>query len=676
MTLTGPGTYERATPIFDRSTREFHPIVSLDDVRALDDRVELAVATRDGLGLTLVVTFAEPEVVRLQWSFGGVAGRHHTEMLVAEPATLPLEVADDGETVTITAGGTPLTVERTPWRVRFGAYATEPHDSSLIEWVAEPSGYAFEDGRVRAYETFSLHPGEELYGLGERFHGPGLRGHRLSHWIDEPFGTNTADRVYKSVPLVVSSRGYGLFFHHPEEAVFDLGAGSNASASVLVHAAELDLFVIAGTPKQVLERYTGLTGRPPVPPAWSFGVWLSRCMYGSRAEVEGIVETARELGVPVDVIGVDPLWLANRPGKTFDTCDFVWNEKDFGPIEDFVGWLHERDVRLCLWVNTHVEAGTEAWQPERVVDGGRARDRLFPERGWVDLTGAGAEWWLEEMSRLVAAGVDGFKLDYSETLPSGVLMADGRRSEDVHNLYPLLAAITADRAGVPVHFTRAATAGSQRYPLHWAGDSQSTWAGMRGALRGGLAAAWSGFAHWTSDIGGFFRRELEDIESEGFGFKQVDTELYIRWMQMGMLCSHTRFHAMSPREPWHFGDEAVAVARAFGGLRERLRPYLLQCAEEAAATGCPLMRPIALEFPDDRGARHVDTQFLLGPGLLVCPVLEAGGHVEAYLPPGGWTDHFTGARHEGPGWMTFDDVQLDRLPLFVRDGFTPFGDQP
>lgn len=671
MSVIGPGTYERATPVFDRARRRFHPMVRVCGVRALPDRAELEVATRDGLDLTVVVTFADPEVARMQWVFGDLAGPDRTEMLVAEPARLPVEVVEDDQSVRISAGGTPVVVDRWPWRVRFGPFSTEPHDTSLVEWVAEPSGYVVEADRVRAYETFSLHPGEELYGLGERFHGPALRGHRLAHWIDEPFGTNTADKVYKSVPLVVSSRGYGLFFHHPEEAVFDLGAGSNASASVLVHADHLDLFLIAGAPKDVLRHYTALTGRPPVPPDWSFGVWLSRCMYSSRTQVEEVVERARAHGLPVDVVGVDPLWLAHRPGASFDSCDFVWNDEDFGPLDDFVAWLHDRDVRLCLWVNTHVRDSSEAWTAERMVDGGRARDHVFPERGWVDLTGAGAQWWYEEMRSLVDAGVDAFKLDYSETLPSGVVMADGRRSEDVHNLYPLLAAEVAARAGVPVHFTRAGTAGSQRHPLHWAGDSQSTWAGMRGALRGGLSAAWSGFAHWTSDIGGFYRRDL-NVE-EGFGFEQVDTELYIRWMQMGMLSSHTRFHAQAPREPWHFGDDAVAVAVAFGELRKRLRPYLLACAEEAAATGCPILRPLALELPDDPTTRHVDTQYLLGPDLLVCPVLEPGGRVEAYIPAGGWTDHFTGERVEGPVWVTFEDLPLDRLPLLVRDGSDPLG---
>jgi alpha-D-xyloside xylohydrolase len=671
--ITGPGNYERARPIFDRSRRSFHPITGLTAVRAGERHVELDLATKEGATLTGRITFADPFVARVQWAFGAEPGSHVCEMLDGEPPRLPLTVEEHDGTVVVSAGGPSLTVHRSPWRVTFGPYATEASDSSLTEFVAEPSGYALERGTPLAYETFSLAPGEQLYGLGERFHGPGLRGHRLVHWIDETWGTNTADRVYKSVPLVVSSHGYGIYANHPEEAVFDLGAGSNASGTVLVQADEIDLFVILGTPKEVLARYTALTGRAKVPPDWSFGVWMSRCMYTSRAEVEEVLDTAARNNVPIDVVGIDPLWLANRPGKDYDTCDFVWNEKDFGPISEFVDMLHSRGVRLCLWVNTHVDEASAVWKPDRVVDGGRARDTVFPQRGYVELTGAGADWWLEEMTRLVEAGVDGFKLDYSETLPADATMADGRRGAEVHNLYPLLAAQVAERAGVAVHFTRSGTSGSQRYPLHWAGDSQSSWAGFRGALRGGLAAAWSGFAHWTSDIGGFYWRDIHNAFDESYGFRQADTELYIRWMQFGMLCSHTRFHGMQPREPWLFGDVAVSVAAAFGAMRERLRPYLLQCADEAAATGCPVMRPLAMEFPDDPGARHVDTQYLLGPDLLVCPVLSPGGSTEAYIPAGRWTDHFTGESFDGPQWVRFDDVPLERLPLLVRDGSSPFG---
>jgi len=673
--LEGPGNYERARPIFDRAIRRFHPIAATTSVSAGDDEVILELATRDGATLHARITFPEPAVARIQRALGTPSSPRTTEMLVDDPPRLPLRVEQSGDAIRVDAGGPALVVHADPWRIEFGEFRTEPDDIALLEWVSEPSGYALDRAGSTAatmYETFSLRPGEELYGLGERFHGPALRGRRLTHWLDEPFGTNTTERPHKSVPLIVSNRGYGVFAHHSEEVVFDLGAASNATAALLVHHDELDLFVMLGSPKEVLRSYTALTGRPPELPDWTYGIWMSRCMYANRAEVAEVLDTADQLGLPVDVIGLDPLWLANRPAMTYDTCDFVWNDADFGPIDEFIGWLHGRGVKLCLWVNTHLRTDSPAWTPERMVDGGAARDRLYPDRGYVDLTGAGADWWVTEMERLLAAGVDAFKLDYSETLPETAPLADGRNGREVRNLYGLLASITAARAGATVHFTRCGTAGSQRYPIHWAGDSQSSWYGMYGALRGGLAAAWSGFAHWTADVGGFYWRDLRRTGPDDPVFREPDPELYIRWMQMAMLLSHTRFHGTTPREPWNISPEAVEVAREFSALRRRLVPYLQACAQEAAATGCPIMRPVALEYPDDRGAARVDTEYLLGPDLLVCPVLQPGGTVDVYVPPGVWRDHFTGDELRGPGWTSLQ-VPLERLPLLVRDGADPFG---
>ena len=248
-------------------------------------------------------------------------------------------------------------------------------------------------------------------------------------------------------------------------------------------------------------------------------------------------------------------------------------------------------------------------------------------------------------------------------------MADGRSSDAVHNLYPLLASRAAYEAGAPLCFTRSGTAGSQRYPLHWAGDSQSTWAGFAGTLRGGLSAAWSGFAHWTSDIGGFYA--LADWTSGDHTICPPPPELYVRWMQFGLLCSHSRFHGVTPHEPWAFGDEVIAIARDFWALRDRLRPYLCDCAAEAAATGCPILRPLALEFPDDLASRHVDTAYLLGPDVLVCPVMSPGGSVDVYLPPGVWRDHWTSEVLEGPVTLRRSNVPLAQLPLYIRDGSHP-----
>lgn len=665
------GTYERARQIFDRQARLFHPLTELTAYTAHDDAVEVLLAVQGDTTAHARITFPDPEVVRVQWSPVGAPTEHLSEMLDGPPPRLPVRVEEREDALVVHAGGTPVVLGRRPWRISFGEFSTEPDDRGLIEPVAEAGGWAqdrFPPNRVSVYETFALRPNEELWGLGERFLGPGLRGRRLAHFIDEPAGTNTTDRTYKSVPFVVSSRGYGVFAHHGEEAWFDLGATSNASATVWVDADELDLFVLLGTPKEVLTRYTALTGRPPEVPEWAFGIWLSKAMYESREEVEGELAQARAHGIPIDVVGLDPMWLRNRRPYDFDWCDFVWDDEHFGKLDEFTGWLHDQDIKLCLWVNPNLVEDCEAWDPDLLVSKGRARETCFPVRGFVDFTGAGGDWWVDQMRRLMDAGVDAFKLDYGELMPMEGVFADGRSGRQVHNLYGLLASMTAARAGVPFHYTRSGTAGSQRYPTHWPGDAQSTWAGFAGTVRGGLSAAWSGFAHWSTDIGGFHLRDVRhDPDDPHYGFRRPEPELFIRWTQFGMLAPQGRYHGIMGREPWYFGEDAIRVAREFGLLRKRLLPYLMDCAREASATGWPLMRPMALEFPDDPACRAAETQYLLGPALLVVPVLEPGGHVEYYVPEGGWTDHFTGVRYEGPRWVT-DTVPLDRLPLLVRDG--------
>lgn len=668
------GTYERAKQIFDRQERLFHPLARILSWEADHDALHLVLGVEGDTTARARITFAEPEVARIQWSPVGPPTSHLSEMLDGGPPRLPVHVEEREDALVVDAGGTPVVLGKRPLQVSFGGYATEPDDRGLIEQVNIASGWSQErypPNGMGIYETFSLRPDEELWGLGERFLGPRLRGRRLAHFIDEPAGTNTTDRTYKSVPFVLSSRGYGLFLHHGEEAWFDLGATSNASGTMWVRSDELDLFVILGTPKEVMTRYTALTGRAPEVPEWAFGIWLSKAMYTSRDEVEAELEQAREHGIPIDLVGLDPMWLKNRRSYKFDWCDFVWADEAFGKLEDFTAWLHEQDIRLCLWVNPNLVEEADAWDDELLVGKGRARETCFPRRGFVDFTGAGGDWWVTEMRRLADAGVDAFKLDYGELVPIEATFADGRSGRQLHNMYGLLASMTAARAGIPFHYSRSGTAGSQRYPTHWPGDAQSTWYGMAGTIRGGLSAAWSGFAHWSTDIGGFHLRHQDYDPSDPFkGLRRPEPELFIRWTQFGMLAAQGRYHGLAGREPWYFGDDAIRVAREFGLLRKRLLPYLMACAREASANGWPIMRPLAFEYPDDPGAYAADLQYLLGADLLVAPICEPGGRVTFYVPEGAWVDHFTGERIEGPRWVRREAVPIDQLPLLVREGAT------
>jgi alpha-D-xyloside xylohydrolase len=214
--------------------------------------------------------------------------------------------------------------------------------------------------------------------------------------------------------------------------------------------------------------------------------------------------------------------------------------------------------------------------------------------------------------------------------------------------------LVAERGeGEAVLFARSATAGGQQFPVHWGGDCDSTYASMAESLRGGLSLAMSGFGYWSHDIGGF----------EG----TPDTEVFKRWLPFGLLSSHSRLHGSgSYRVPWAFDDEAVDVTRQFTRLKLSLMPYLGRVAEETVADGIPMMRPMVLEFPEDRGARYVDTQFMLGDALCVSPVFRADGVADTYLPSPGWR-HLLDGEVAGPGWTT-RMYGFDSLGLYVRPG--------
>jgi alpha-D-xyloside xylohydrolase len=408
---------------------------------------------------------------------------------------------------------------------------------------------------------------------------------------------------------------------------------------------------------------------------------MSRCMYRDAEQVRSVVERLRELDIPLDVVHVDPRWLEARKHHQRDGCDFVWDRAAFGEPEEFVEWLRERHVRLSLWENPYVWRDTAMYEEGKQKgyfalgpDGEPAPSLENPrEAVVVDFTNPeAARWWQDKHRPYLRAGVSAFKPDYGEAVPKDARFSDGTTGLETHNVYPLLynravwEVVEQERGkGEAILFSRSGYAGSQRYPLNWVGDTQCTFEGMAAALRAGLSLSLSGIAFWAHDIGGF-------VTPANPG-QSPDPTLYIRWAQWGLLSSHSRFHGVRGREPWWYGDEAVEVVRRFARLRYRLLPYLWTCAKEAVETATPVVRPLVLEYPDDPTTYHVDTEYLLGPWLLVAPVFDPQGRVRVYVPPGRWFDFWSGETVEGPRWLDIT-MPLDRLPVYVRDdSLLPFG---
>jgi alpha-D-xyloside xylohydrolase len=721
-------------PLFADPQREYHWVECFDAWERGGNTVTFAARNEAGQPLTVRLTFVEPAVLRVQLLTPGAAEPPSTPMLVAaEWPRVAIGVEEQADSLRLRTSTLTVDVLREPWELRVSAagrplYRQERNDRAFSKFVAYPFGYSIAagsggpsltsspspndgrggrgagpgsgDGLVAVHETFALDVDEHLYGLGGQYGRFDKRGQRHIGWLRETAGTNTTPVTYMEVPFFLSSRGYGIFVNHGERVTYELGYPSTVSGSFRVDAPTLDYFLIAGPdPKAILRRYTALTGRPALPPLWSLGVWMSRCMYRNRAEVEESVTRMREMGIPVDVYHLDPLWLKARRGYTLDACDFEWDEEAFGDPAALVAWLRERGIRLSLWENPYVwrgagpdggagptcemyEEGLAKGYFARLPDRSPAPPLDNPdEAALIDYTNpAAVEWVKEKHRRWFRLGVACFKTDYGEGVPAEAVFHNGQTGAQLHNIYPLL----YNRAifevseemrgpGGAIVFGRSGYAGSQRYPLQWSGDAQSTWGGMAGALRCGLSQAMSGIAFWTTDIGGFYARTGASLPDGTGGAAPIaeralpDPTLYVRWAQWGLLSSHSRFHGLGPREPWYFGEDAVRIVRDFARLRYRLLPYLWALAHEAAETGVPVLRPLALEYPDDPVAPYVETQYQLGPSLLVCPVFNPEGRCRVYLPAGRWHDWWDGMVVEGPRHLDLT-VPLDRIPLFVRDG--------
>ncbi|MFF7330042.1 alpha-xylosidase [Streptomyces sp. NPDC008150] len=512
----------------------------------------------------------------------------------------------------------------------------------------------------------ALGVGEQIYGLGERFTPFVKNGQIVDMWQAD--GGTSSEQAYKNIPFYLSSRGYGVFVNHPGAVSFEVGSEAVGQVQFSVEDQTIEYYIVAGpTPKEVLSRYTALTGRPALPPAWSFGLWLTTSFTTSYDEktVTSFVDGMAERGIPLSVFHFDCFWM-----REYQWSDFQWDPEVFPDPEGMLARLKAKGLRVSAWINPYIA------QKSALFDEGAALGHLVRKpngdiwqwdlwqagMGLVDFTSpAACEWFQSKLKVLLDQGVDCFKTDFGERIPTDVVWHDGSDPERMHNYYTHLYNKTVfdllekERGqGEAVLFARSATAGGQQYPVHWGGDCWSSFGAMAESLRGGLSLSLSGFGFWSHDIGGF----------EG----TPDPAVFKRWLAFGLLSSHSRLHGSSSyRVPWEFGDEAVDVAREFTRLKHRLMPYLYGSAAETRRTGVPMMRPMVLEFPGDPACRPLDRQYMLGSDLLVAPVFTEDGEVEVYLPEGTWTHLLTGEQVTGPVWRT-ERHGFDSLPLYVREG--------
>ena len=523
-----------------------------------------------------------------------------------------------------------------------------------------------DDGSRHVYEQLALGVGEHVYGLGERFGAFVKNGQSIDIWNED--GGTASDQAYKNVPFYLSDAGYGVFVAHPERVSFEVGSEVVSRAQFSVEGQHLQYYVIYGpTPKEILRKLTALTGRPARVPAWSYGLWLSTSFTTDYDEqtVTSFIDGMAERDIPLSVFHFDCFWM-----RQFHWCDFVWDPATFPDPEGMLARLRAKGLKISAWINPYIAQRSYLFAEGRelgylvTTSSGDVWQWDMWQAGMalVDFTNPEATaWYCSKLKALLDMGVDCFKTDFGERIPTDVVWHDGSDPQRMHNYYAHLYnkavfdLLRTERGeGDAVLFARSATAGGQQFPVHWGGDCESTFVSMAESLRGGLSLALSGFAFWSHDIGGF----------EG----TPDPAVFKRWAAFGLLSSHSRLHGSdSYRVPWVFDEEAVDVTRSFTRLKMSLMPYLARLGDEAHTGGTPLMRPMVLEFPGDRSAATIDTQYMLGDSLLVAPVFSAEGDVRFYVPDGTWTHLLSGETFTGPRW--FDRrYGFDSLPLLVRPG--------
>ncbi|HEV8248064.1 MAG TPA: alpha-xylosidase [Polyangiaceae bacterium] len=516
-------------------------------------------------------------------------------------------------------------------------------------------------------QRLSLSVGEHVYGLGERFGPLAKNGQSISIWNEDP-GTET-DLAYKSIPFFLTNRGYGVLVNHPGRVDFEVATERVSALQFSVPGGELDYFVLQGPdPKGVLEKYAALTGRPPLPPLWSFGLWLSTSFLTDYDEkiVGGLIDGMFERQIPISVFHFDCLWM-----KEHHWCDFEWDKDKFPDAPAMLERLKQRGIKICVWINPYISEFSKLFAEGRdkrcfVQDKNGdvyQRNDWQPQIALIDFTNPQAtHWYREKLRALLEMGVDCFKTDFGERIPVDAVYHDGSDPERMHNYYAYLYnravySLLEEHRGVheAVVFARSATVGSQKFPVHWGGDCDATFESMSETLRGGLSFGLSGGAFWSHDISGFNAT--------------ASPTLYKRWVAFGLLSSHSRLHGSSSyRVPWVFDEESVDVLRHFTRLKMRLMPYVWGAAVQAHERGVPLLRATVLEYPDDPAALALEGQYLLGDSLLVAPVFDPEGAVRYYVPRGRWTDFETGEVKEGGRWYEELQVSMFRVPLLVRPG--------
>jgi len=617
--------------------------------------------------LKFKIDFVTPRTVRIRMLTTPVEPKPAASIMLAkEPGRDgSWKVTETNDKIVYSSDYGTIQINKNPWRIvlkdKAGRIlsqtaALSDADSTQVKYTPFCFVKRGSDNARRINPVFTLTADEMIFGCGESATGLNKAGQKVNLFVTDPQGPET-DQMYKPIPFFMSNRGYGMFMHTSAPVTCDFGATYIGLNKMFMGDENLDLFVFFGEPKDILDEYTDLVGKPGMPPLWSFGTWMSRITYFSEKEGYDVAANIRKNKYPCDVIHFDTGW--------FDVdwqCDYKFSENRFQNPQQMLKDLRSQGFHVCLWQLPYFTPKnryfSELIEKDMYVKNGNGE--LPYEDVVLDFSNPETvKWYQNKLAGLLNIGVSAIKVDFGEAAPLNGIYASGKSGWYEHNLYPVrydmaVSEITKKLHNENIMWARAAWAGSQRYPLHWGGDAATTNTGLLGTLRAGLSFGLSGFSFWSHDMGGFVKATPED--------------LYCRWIPFGFLTSHTRAHGAPPTEPWLYDSKRVQdVFRKSAEMKYRLMPYVYAQAKECTEKGLPMLRALFVEFSDDPGAWKVDDEYLFGSQILVAPLLESGmtGRT-VYLPEGKWIDYQTEKVYEG-GWHRIEAGSLPIIML-VRDG--------
>lgn len=621
---------------------------------------------------------------------GGLDNTPHYEL--NEDANFKPIINDTEEYIEMISGNTKVVIAKgTSWNVQFyykdrhltgntwraTSYITEKQFSIDAKKELNKENdffdYPVTDNATYVREQLKTDIGECIYGFGEKFTPFVKNGQNVEIWNSD--GGTCTDQGYKNIPFYISSKSYGVLVNSSDKVSFEVMSDTVSRVTFTVPGEELEYFVIGGENlEDVLKNYTNLTGKPALPPAYSFGLWLSTSFTTNYDEetINSFIDGMADRDIPLQVFHFDCFWM-----KEFEWCNFEWDTRQFPNPPAMLKRLHDKGLEVCVWINSYVgqrsklfDIGKEKGYFIKNLDGSVFQTDFWqPGMAIVDFTNPEAwDWYKGLLKQLFEMGVNNIKTDFGERIPTKCKYYNGMDPVKMHNYYTYLYNKCVFEALEEFYgkdkaclFARSATVGGQKFPVHWGGDCYAEYSAMAETVRGGLSLCSTGFGFFSHDIGGFEATAPADV--------------YKRWCAFGLMSTHSRLHGSSSyRVPWSFDEESCDVLRFYTKLKGKLMPYLWSQAIKTHQVGVPMMRSMVIAFSNDPACKYLDAQYMLGDNLLIAPVMNEEGIAEFYVPEGTWYDIITNDVYEGGRYYT-RTCNYFEMPILARpNSIVTFGE--